>query len=212
MWTATKFGFFSTIMWHDGTIAIRGRQRSDITRLRKMVPEVKFGTMQVTPTKDYRYRVFCTADELEKFVYPAFARSITYGNFKNEVDKVHGTSSAYSKACHAAWSVFEKMQPRGAYGTKRKGYPEVPKCETKKQAESDAARTAEPFDYSRFRARSLTPLGDRGPLLADLQLADDELVCEECGHELSPDEASIMGSTVFCKSVSDCIDRAAVRD
>lgn len=209
MWLATVDGFYSVIRWHDGRIAIRARQRSDVDRLRKLVPEVKFGRMQVTPRKDYRYRIFCTRDELEQHVMPAVARSVTYGNFKAAVDRRFGYKSAYSTACHAAWSVFEKMQPKGAYGSKSKGYPTVPKCEAKTQKAADAA--FKPPSLDQFKARALAPLRDQDALFAEGVEIADGLECEDCGEELEPEDADIIGHRVYCRDIGECLSRASVR-
>lgn len=205
MWLATKVGFFSVIQWHDGRMAIRARSRTHIAKLRKLT-EVDLGKMEVTPGKDYRYRVFCTREQWETEVGPALLATINYGNFKSAVDQTFKTSDPYSKACHSAWSVFGRIQPRGPYGLHKTGYPPVPKSEAKVQAKADERR-GKPFDYEPFLGRLHAPeLPGQDSLLQDLRVEDGELVCDECGRSLTDEDALIVGQRVYCRDVGLCLD------
>ena len=58
------------------------------------------------------------------------ARRIDYSNYKSRVDS-GGATRRFADACHSVWSVVEKIQPGGAYGTgNRDGYPPIPAGET----------------------------------------------------------------------------------
>jgi hypothetical protein len=188
MWLVTTSGFFSVIEWHDGRMAIRARRRVDLTRLKKLVPDVKFeGDLKPTPSKDYRYRLFCSRSEWVDKVLPALGREVTYGNFKSELDRRYGLKDALGRAAHQAWGVFARMQPAGPYGTGGAGYPKVPKGEKKIQGAHERLR------------RSWFPTETR-------RLDDDEMLeCVECGAALLPEQTDVIAGEAYCKDVGACV-------
>lgn len=203
MWLVTTSGFYSVIQWHDGRMAIRARRRADLTRLKKLVPDVKFdGDLKPTPGKDYRYRMFCSKKDWVKKVLPALGEDVDYGNFKSAVDKRHGFADVLSKACHQAWHVFAKMQPAGPYSSGSSGYPAVPKGEEKLQDEWERSRPVRGYQSTLWPGYESTKGG-----VPKREPKAGELVCDECGHVLKPEEADDIAGEVMCKDVSACLAR-----
>lgn len=123
MWLFLQDGAFSVIQWHDGRMCVRARMPGDIERLREYMPAL--GEESMSPQKDYRYRAFVDREGLREGM-ANIADSITYGNFKSQVESTK-RPSFYKRGLHDIWSVMASWQPGGAYGV-GKGQP-IPKDE-----------------------------------------------------------------------------------
>jgi hypothetical protein len=130
----TTTGFFSAVLTDDGRITIRARSRSDLDGLLVVVDAPVLSEVTVSPTRDYRYRVFCTVPDVENVVMPALVKTIDYGNFKEAVGKV---SPRHAKLYGKVWSLMGDLQPRGPYGWGDEGTPPVPADERDVQEAAD---------------------------------------------------------------------------
>lgn len=118
MWLMTEIGFFSIVQKAEdkaaGLLTVRSRVRSDLEALGKT--HLKFvGPIKENAGTDYPYRA--RARQADVAVAMAkFAADVDYSNFKDRVQKTHG--SARAKAYHAVWDVLFNLEKAEAKAAK----------------------------------------------------------------------------------------------
>jgi hypothetical protein len=130
MWLFTTFGFFSIVQRHssDEYLTVRARDRKDLDRLRKHVPQLS-DTITGGGT-DYPYRARVAHAELA-LALANITRGIRYSNFKNEAAKI------WDKRTHCLHEIWKVM-----YGIPAR---ETTQVRTSKSQLSDAEETANAF-------------------------------------------------------------------
>ena len=116
MWTATKYGFFSTVRLitddeETEFVMIRARRREHLERLKERLPK-KIGEAEILrqPSSDYLFRVIAPLASWAS-MSAHLAAEIDYPNFKNEASAEFGFDDEYLSALHRVWSVFQAMEP-----------------------------------------------------------------------------------------------------
>jgi hypothetical protein len=112
MWVFTLDGFFSVVQkdWDKDTdiVQVRGRNKGDLERfVQRMNLHEK---LIETPEADYHFRVITTRQVWGKYL-DQMARSISYDNFKHEVEVQDGVSRAdiYLRV----WGELRKLKKLG---------------------------------------------------------------------------------------------------
>ena len=97
MWIATTLGFYSIVKkeHHDNPngpklFVIRARTRGDIERLAKRIEETsnKKATIHEYEKSDYQFRIYLETEEDLAATLSAFAKTILYSNFKDEIAEI----------------------------------------------------------------------------------------------------------------------------
>jgi hypothetical protein len=122
MWIFTKYGFYSAVRARQGDgvhgagldptrVMVRSRLRAHLDALKERFPDL-LGDREVRESNgtDYRWRIFVDQARWAE-VTAALAADIDYGNFKDEVHRVHGHDN-YERALHHVWSVMYELQHR----------------------------------------------------------------------------------------------------
>ena len=116
MWTATKYGFFSTVrLIAEGQktdkVMIRARQRGHLERLRERF-KTRIGDVEILRQgmSDYLFRMIVPLETWAS-ISAHLAAEIEYPNFKGEASRVFGHGDDYVKALPHVWSTFYDLQP-----------------------------------------------------------------------------------------------------
>jgi hypothetical protein len=110
MWLITNFGFFSVVeksgQKQAGTLTIRGRVKSDLTRLRDTyLPSM--GPIEADKGTDYKYRAVATKAAVADAFRKAVAE-IDYSNFKDSVKAKQGKER--SNLYHGLWNTLWNLK------------------------------------------------------------------------------------------------------
>jgi len=127
MWVFTKIGFFSAVkdFQNPNMLAIRARVKKDLENLQALGRErgVELGRIRVTPSKDYRFRIFMRRKTWGWFM-SILSRQIDYPNFKDTVPK---EEIERSMAYHRVWAAMMNLQEpvKDLFGLDKRHFPGI---------------------------------------------------------------------------------------
>ena len=115
MWLATRYGFYSIVCAHDGTMPvtaykqphqtlmmIRARKHGHLVVLRAQYPEL--GKIVKNTGTDYPYRIIAERDDVMAVVR-GLVDEINYTNFKGVVQQELSKDTDYLSFLHRVWAV-----------------------------------------------------------------------------------------------------------
>jgi hypothetical protein len=105
MWIATKHGFYSIVQKSGGLFHVRGRVRTDLENLLRLVGVQ--AEIHEWPNADYRYRIIVGKCELST-IMAALALDLDYPNFKS---RIACTPDQHHKldAFHRIWGILAEL-------------------------------------------------------------------------------------------------------